>query len=103
MQTVMGDYVEGSGGLVLQMALDRRVVVFGRGRVLPDRSFPKRVIPPRPKYSRDKVAPGSSGTGTWDRGGEGGTGGKGAGGRGPGGMKLSKARSKRSINRRNTP
>lgn len=27
--------MEGSGGLVLQMTLDRRVVVFGRGRSLP--------------------------------------------------------------------
>lgn len=33
----MGDFVEGSGGLVLQMTLDRRVVVFGRGRVLLER------------------------------------------------------------------
>lgn len=38
----MGHVVEGSGGLVLQMTLDRRVVVFGRGRVLVKHDFPKR-------------------------------------------------------------
>lgn len=37
----MGDFVEGSGGLVLQMTLDRRVVVFGRGRVLQENQFPR--------------------------------------------------------------
>ncbi|CAN0255208.1 unnamed protein product, partial [Discosporangium mesarthrocarpum] len=31
---LMGDYVEGCGGLVLQVALDRRLVVFGRGRLV---------------------------------------------------------------------
>lgn len=36
----MGDAVEGSGGLGLQVAIDRRVVVFGRGRVLPDPNQP---------------------------------------------------------------
>lgn len=40
-QNLMGDFVEGSGGLVLQMTLDRRVVVFGRGRVLPENQFPR--------------------------------------------------------------
>ena len=39
-QNIMGDFVEGSGGLVLQMTLDRRVIVFGRGRVLPENRFP---------------------------------------------------------------
>lgn len=33
-QNLMGDFVEGSGGLVLQVPLDRRVMMFGRGRPL---------------------------------------------------------------------
>lgn len=28
--------MEGSGGLVLQMTIDRRVVIFGRGRLVPE-------------------------------------------------------------------
>ncbi|CAN0229248.1 unnamed protein product [Pylaiella littoralis] len=32
----LGDVVEGSGGLALQITLDRHVMVFGRGRVLPE-------------------------------------------------------------------
>lgn len=32
--------IEGSGGLALQITLDRRVVVFGRGKVLPEHRFP---------------------------------------------------------------
>lgn len=32
--------MEGSGGLALQITLDRWVVVFGRGKVLPEHHFP---------------------------------------------------------------
>lgn len=42
MQNMMGDFVEGSGGLVLQVTLDRWVVVFGRGRSLPEYPPPGR-------------------------------------------------------------
>ncbi|CAN0110387.1 unnamed protein product, partial [Ectocarpus sp. 12 AP-2014] len=52
---VMGDAIEGSGGLTLQMTLDRRVVIFGRGRVIPAPDSPtggKRGGPTSPRQQQ---------------------------------------------------
>lgn len=51
----MGDAIEGSGGLTLQITLDRRVVIFGRGRVIPAPDSPtggKRGGPTSPRQQQ---------------------------------------------------
>lgn len=52
----MGDFIEGSGGLALQMSLDRRVVVFGRGRVVPEKKSQKKRNSPPGGASRKPTA-----------------------------------------------
>ncbi|CAM9595237.1 unnamed protein product, partial [Scytosiphon promiscuus] len=68
---VMGDAVEGSGGLGLQVAIDRRVIVYGRGRVLRDPNHPhlptrdgkRRQQPPSAGVSRMAVLEEAAGEG----------------------------------------
>lgn len=55
-QNLMGDFIEGSGGLALQMSLDRRVVVFGRGRVVSEKKSQKKRNSPPGGASRKPTA-----------------------------------------------
>lgn len=64
--------MEGSGGLALQVALDRRVVVFGRGRILPERDVRARALPSgvaKPKAGAGIPRQGGGGRGGAVRGG----------------------------------